>query len=207
MDERQPYTLTDAEIDREIQAALSVDPSPEFLARVRTSIAHQPISPRLRGVTPASCALAAVLVIAVVSVSLQDPVPADLKVSTPSAPSADLEVTTGPRAPNLNPETNAGAESPAAELRIRTAKTAASASEVVPTFRSAESRLAPSEPEVLISPDDAKAFEEFVAGVRDGRFEILLNEPVLPASFSLVAELSIPPIVIEPLDTAPAVNN
>jgi hypothetical protein len=30
--------MTGAAIDREIQAALAVDPSPEFLARVRTRI-------------------------------------------------------------------------------------------------------------------------------------------------------------------------
>jgi hypothetical protein len=34
--------MTEATIDREIQAALTVDPSPEFLARVRTRIAAEP---------------------------------------------------------------------------------------------------------------------------------------------------------------------
>jgi hypothetical protein len=43
MDERrQVEPLTDAALDREIESALAVDPSPEFLARVRGRIAQEP---------------------------------------------------------------------------------------------------------------------------------------------------------------------
>lgn len=42
MDERAP--LSDTALDRELQAALDVDPSPEFLARVRRRIEREPAS-------------------------------------------------------------------------------------------------------------------------------------------------------------------
>jgi hypothetical protein len=43
MDERPP--MTDAALDREIQAALDVAPSPEFVARVRQRLEREPASP------------------------------------------------------------------------------------------------------------------------------------------------------------------
>jgi len=39
---RSADSLTDAALDRELQRALAVDPSPEFVARVRTRIASEP---------------------------------------------------------------------------------------------------------------------------------------------------------------------
>jgi hypothetical protein len=41
MDDTQ-RSMTDSELDRELGSALGVDPSPEFLARVRTRIASEP---------------------------------------------------------------------------------------------------------------------------------------------------------------------
>ena len=40
--ERRDEALTASALDGEIRAALDVDPSPEFLARVRTGIASEP---------------------------------------------------------------------------------------------------------------------------------------------------------------------
>ena len=42
MDGARPDTLSDAQLDRELEAALGVEPSPEFLARVRTRVAADP---------------------------------------------------------------------------------------------------------------------------------------------------------------------
>ena len=39
MDERRPDALTDAALERQLEAALQVEPSPEFVSRVRTHIA------------------------------------------------------------------------------------------------------------------------------------------------------------------------
>ena len=42
MDGKRPDALSDAVLDRELDAALGVEPSPEFLARVRTRLASEP---------------------------------------------------------------------------------------------------------------------------------------------------------------------
>lgn len=42
MDGARPDTLNDAQLDRELEAALGIEPSPEFLARVRTRVASEP---------------------------------------------------------------------------------------------------------------------------------------------------------------------
>lgn len=48
MDGARPDALSDAQLDRELEAALGVEPSPEFLARVRTRIAAEPEPSRWR---------------------------------------------------------------------------------------------------------------------------------------------------------------
>jgi hypothetical protein len=42
MDTRPHATLTDEALERDLARALAVEPSPEFLARVRTRIASEP---------------------------------------------------------------------------------------------------------------------------------------------------------------------
>ena len=36
------HPLSDSQLDRELESALGIEPSPEFLARVRTRIAAEP---------------------------------------------------------------------------------------------------------------------------------------------------------------------
>ena len=66
--ERSRRAMTDTAIDREIQAALAVDPSPQFVARVRTRIASEPARATswLSWKLVASGAMAALIVIAFV---------------------------------------------------------------------------------------------------------------------------------------------
>ena len=42
MDGHRHDAVTDASLDREIESLLAVEPSPEFLARVRTRVAQEP---------------------------------------------------------------------------------------------------------------------------------------------------------------------
>ena len=96
-------------IDDEIKDALNVDPSPEFLARVRTRIAKEPAPAAWRGswTLAAAGAMAAVVVVAVI-------------VSRPAQPirSAESFVAAGPKGPALQ-ETpvSAGPNEPALQTR------------------------------------------------------------------------------------------
>jgi hypothetical protein len=66
MDGTRPGPLSDAAFDRELDAAVNVDPSPEFVARVRTRIANEtaPAPWRVRWTVLAWGAAAAVLAVA-----------------------------------------------------------------------------------------------------------------------------------------------
>ncbi len=77
-------------IDDEIKDALNVDPSPEFLARVRTRIANEPAPPAWRGswTLAAAGAMAAVVVVAVI-------------VSRPRSRGSRSFVAAGPKGPAL----------------------------------------------------------------------------------------------------------
>lgn len=192
MDDRQPDALTDTAIDREIRTVLDVEPSPEFLARVRTRIAHQPVASRVGWSWVFAGAVAVVVVLAVmVSVSRRQEVTADLKVGTTEISPAATTRTTGAKIGIT--------ESPAADLKVGTTDTVTVAAAVVPTFRSARAEESPV-PEVLISPHDARAFQGYVTSLRNRRFELAFDETPFIAETPIATALTIPPITIEPLN-------
>ena len=88
MDDRQSDTLSDSAIDREIEAMLALEPSPAFLARVRTTIADASAVSRFPRLLPAAggLAIAMALVIVVSFLISRDETPhqADAVVPTPS---------------------------------------------------------------------------------------------------------------------------
>ena len=74
-------------LDRDLSAALAVDPSPEFLARVRERIAREP-EPRfwrMPRLLLAGAALSAVVAVAVSVGRVDDRVPAVLQTASPAA--------------------------------------------------------------------------------------------------------------------------
>jgi hypothetical protein len=202
MDDRQPDALTDAAIDREIRAALSVDPSPEFLARVRTRIASEPVESGFRwSWVPAGTVAALLMVAVVVSFSRQNNA-ADLKVgptevNTGGAPTGEAKIDIAESGPKM------GITEPTGADLKGTTDTAPTASAVVPTFRSARAKES-SIPEVLISPDDVLAFQQFITAIHQRRFEIVFDEPLAVTPSPQFSELTISPITIAPLEpTAP----
>jgi hypothetical protein len=96
-EKRQGSTPTDATLEREIEGLLAVDPSPEFLARVRTRLAEEPAPSRwhfrwLLLLVPAAAAILAMIVL----------LPAQM--GRPGAPVQGIA-----RAPVPRPETEARA--------------------------------------------------------------------------------------------------
>ena len=68
MTNRDDAALTEAMLEQEIEHALAVEPSPEFLARVRTHIASAPRAPRWSLQWPLIAASAAAIVLVVTAV-------------------------------------------------------------------------------------------------------------------------------------------
>jgi hypothetical protein len=179
MDERRPDALTGDALDRELREALQVDPSPEFVARVRAQVAHETMSrPWLRpvmgiggGLAAAASAMAAIAV-------LWSPVP------PPAGRRASVPVT--PFAERAEPPPVAGVAvvPPAAGL-------------VPAPVRRASLPPAPPVPQALFSDDEQQALR-WLLTVASGRpvEGVPLHQPVEPME---VHEAAIAPLAIEPL--------
>ena len=199
-DRRPAEGLTDSALDREIDAALAVDPSPEFVARVRARIAGEPTPApwwQLRWTMLVPVAGAAIVVIAA-AMWWREPSPEqvasragnDVVLSAPSLErpvSSQVDTTPIPRVPRVqgrSPRALPGPQSVAPTL---------SGPQPVARILSG-----PREPEVLISRDEQRAFALLVAAVREGRIRSLPDERTTDASLE-PADLALTPLVIEPL--------
>jgi hypothetical protein len=221
MDADRHDAVTDsagAAIDREIQAALAVDPSPEFLARVRTRILTEPAGDAswLSWKLVASGAIAALIVIAVVvtrqgeyrpnarpepfdsplilSPSKDEPLAQDRPVvSLNLVPSKD-EPLAQDRSVEGRARTPAWrADQPPPRLR-RSAEASAKA-------EAPQARRRP-EPEVLLDPAETRALRRLIAAARGGSLDLpaaLLAATPTAMDLPPIDAIVIPPLIIDPL--------
>jgi hypothetical protein len=133
----------------ELEAALDVDPSPEFAARVRTAVDRRPRKfwswPRA-AVILGGCAAIGVLAVRV-------------------RPEAPAQPTLPTIAQERLPETT-GSEGRGSEVA-----TAASEGHATRAGQSVRRRNPPADPAVLVSVDQLLALRQFAAGLRDGRLD------------------------------------
>jgi hypothetical protein len=193
MDDRQPDdALTDATLDRDLEQALAVDPSPEFVARVREAIATEGESGwRHRWIWLAAGAAAVAITIAMMIPRASAPPPGELAVARPLA----SEPPGAPAASIL--------QTP--EVRVQDSPRKGS-----PTPTSRVARTARGEPEVLIPKDEAAALKRLMRGLKQGVVERSTSadevtgiRPVQSPAPILVAPISaMSPITIEPLGFA-----
>ena len=203
MDDDRSDALNGAALEREIETALAVDPSPEFLAGVRLRIASEPVSSAWR--IPwvfAAGAMALVIVMAVVAFR-PDRKPNQASTGRVAVATTVVTKTALPPVPPTVPPSVA-----AAVVEGWTAS-GQSAARVAPT-RSGGARFVrgPStrrsmDPEVLVSPDEAAGLRRLIAAVRDGRIDftsLLIESPQATAALQPPSEISVSPITIEPLE-------
>ena len=183
MDDRHTLTATDNAIDRKLEQLLSVDPAPEFLARVRMQIADdEPIAAR------SSRALMAVVVsVLVVAVALW----------VRFTPNERVDVPTTAQTPELPVAEIRRAEFPA--VLSGTTKPTVSHAKPDTSKSKAVQLAAESMPEVLMSPSDAAAFEQFLTSARERRFEVSADVIARLTDASPRGDLAIAPIAIDAL--------
>jgi len=178
--------LNEAALDRELRRALSVEPSPEFVARVRMRIASEPA--RMPWRAPwlfAAIAVAAAIIAAIV-------------VQRGSG---------GPSLGEATPLLAARAVTPSAGA-LPAVGSHKALPDVVSAFRRTVSGPAEAghyvrrDPEILFDPRESAALRALISGVRSGRLDLT---PVLRASTTtamdlpLTQDIDIPVITIEPL--------
>jgi hypothetical protein len=115
------------DLDRELHTALDVDPSPDFVARVRARVEHEPAPRELRLAGPlVALGIGVVVIAAMVSLAPDRDLPAPAPVARPSvqaavtAPAAPVEPVQRPdRVPEVvaNTSARAGLEALAVALQ------------------------------------------------------------------------------------------
>jgi hypothetical protein len=195
--ERQP--LTDRQLDREIESALQIEPSPEFLARVRTQVASEPELvvesgfSRMRELAGEPRWAVAILGIVLAIAAPQFMRRETSAPTTAAARTADVAV--APReAGGAQPVENrarqgAPAHSTSARARRETP--------VVTEKRETPNTLPLQLGQVLIAEDERRAFEFFVTAASQGR----VPEKVVERGDNGARELAA--LSIEPLEIAP----
>jgi hypothetical protein len=177
MDGREHESLSDEALEREIEAALAVDPSPEFLARVRARVEKEegravwPL--RWQWVVGTVFTAAAALLVVYVS---REPEPA--AVNREPAPIAVV------RPQQLRPQ-------PDVKLPALTAPAITRRQPAPPPVR-------PPAPEVLISEEERSGFQLLLATLSKEKDAKQLGDALAKAETSGPPWLEISPIVIEP---------
>ena len=180
--ERRDEALTASALDGEIRAALDVDPSPEFLARVRTGIASEPRQAAWRWpwMFAAAGAMATLIAIAIV-------------VSGPHEVSSVLPADRTPlQARTVAPFSQIV---PVASGFSRTERSAEA-------FALRPAAHQPPEPEILIDPRESMALRRLIAGTREGTLDLSAAlQATTPTTMDLppLSEIAIPVITIDPI--------
>jgi hypothetical protein len=176
-------------IDRDIRDALNVDPSPEFLARVRTRIANEPAPSAWRWswTVAAAGAMAASVIAAVILMPVRE--------TMIVAPGATRQET--PVAQAFKP-----AEAAAA---ARKPSTAGPPPRAISRYASdATVRLKPDTTELplLFDQSEMRALQGLIAAARNGSVALTTHNaaaPPEPMELEPVTDIVIAPITIEPL--------
>src|SRR5262245_45368880 len=181
MDGHRHEALSDEVLEKEIEAALGVDPSPEFLPRLRARIASGRVNeswvrPGLWRWAAAGMAVAAVAIVG-------------LSVSDNSVPApGEAQMASTPRVETSNPATGVAASSPES-----------AAPTVVPAVREAPRRThsGQARAEVLISPNEAVALRQLVVALAARNVEAS-DIPTLGGESAPLAPIE--EIVLEPIE-------
>jgi hypothetical protein len=198
MDSHRHEELKDELLEREIEAALDVDPSPEFLARVRTRVARERVNDGWvgLGVWRWAGAVAVVTAVAIVGLlTMRDPwpEPREVHISTPVAE----PMRRAPDPPSVQNETPptlvASAESPTPERR--------------PIARTVPVPLRPAgavQDGIVVSGDEVVALRQLVVAIvaRQVKAVDIPELGVETAPLPAIEEIVLEPITLSPMDGA-----
>ena len=169
--------MDDLDLDRALEKAFAVTPSPEFVARVRTKIAEAPPPSVLEAWMKPATVIACGVVLAIAAI-------AGLK---PGTTTDNMSARAG-----LKPNTTNAPSATKAPV-ILTVPVTPTVPVVVPTFRSAaptKARTVPAVepflPEVIIAPGDVEALRQFVTGASEARFVASFDQTPAPIPWAII---------------------
>jgi hypothetical protein len=176
-------TLTDAALDREIESLLAVDPSPEFVARIRARVADQPVASGWRWQLPMAAAVAVTAI--VVAIVMWRP--------TATGPSVVAPVQEAGLAHPAPPSLSAVAQAPKDSPRVAVRR------DVERVARQRVATPAAPLPEVLIPENEKRGFQLFLEELSDEKNAAVIAEAASGRTTPGPPWLDVAPVVIEPL--------
>ena len=183
MDDDRSDAMTGAAFERAIETALAVDPSPEFLARVRLRIEGEPGSSMWRMPWMLTAGALAVAIVMAVVVFRSDRKPTLTSTDQVAVARRTATETAPPPVPST------------ASATPRTDGT--------PAARPAREARPARDPEVLISADEAAGLRRLISVARDGRIDftpVLIANREAAVSLQPFSEITWEPITVEPLE-------
>jgi hypothetical protein len=196
-DSRTTRALTDAELDRAIGDALAVDPSPAFLARVRTEVANEPEPKAWRMPLAACFAGGAAVAAAAIVLALAGRTPARVPGPAIELPLAARAIGTD----IVSLPQGARPDEIFAPSTSHSAKASVHRSDAVARQTPSALAFAPQTPP-LIDARESQALRALILGVRSGGVDL---SPMLgPSAIELrepepIADIEIQPIAIDPI--------
>jgi hypothetical protein len=191
--------LTDAALDREIDTALGIDPSPDFLARLRTEVAQGAPGPaRAASSWVAAAALAAGVMAAVTASMTWRTAPAVLESSRLGGHGAVPSPIAGQDARSIAADARHGIPASAASAHTPSRRTVGAHG--VRPASTWKRDATPHEPEVLVARAESAALRQLLAAASAGRVkEIPLPEPEIDPETGTIraTEIAIAPIQLE----------
>ena len=189
MDGHRPTdALTDSTLEREVESLLAVEPSPNYLARVRARVAEEPapVGWRFRWEFAAAAATVVILATAVIwrssnparSIDGSAQAPLVAEKATPPAVSSPTERVVRPPVPSIESERRPGSG-------IREHQT---------TETSERSGLV-----AIIASEDTKGFQSLLASIRKPDVVLVLHDDAAGPALLETPSIAIAPIDIEPV--------
>lgn len=182
-DRRSVEVMNDSALEREIEAAFAIDPSPDFVARIRTRVGREPRAEWDSFARIAMTAACAMVIAALIVVS-QWP-DGDVNQMAMRLPDPPLQSATEPKQARPAPTSASELPAPRATSAHRVAADAAAA-EVGRTG------------DVVISAEEAEALKDLFVRFSQRRIEVVPSTE-LASRTSSVIDITIDPIVVEPL--------
>jgi hypothetical protein len=171
--------IAEDDVCRELQHLLTVEPSPSFVARVRTTVANQPVPSSVPSFFIALTASLTAVVLVAVAIHFNDATSDDRVGSSPSR----QERTAPAPIPDAVSATSPAAAAPA----IRAVRSTDVRDHHISTDP---------QPQVMIDAEDVRAFEQLLRSTEDGTVALSFEETNLKLTMT---ELTIAPITTEPL--------